>query len=453
MIGSDRARPRRAGGRSPGCPDRRGSERSGWSRSSGPASLTPVVWPRLPASGAGPSRESRPRGADLPTVHGRRRPARRRRRRPQPRADHRLRARAARGASTSTGAACACSCPTPRAAAHCRCCSTPCTARCTVAPRRTTVLVALGTHAPMSPGGAGRPRRLHAGRARPRGRASSCATTSGATPPRSSSLGTIGAARIDELSGGLLHEAVDVRINRAVVEHDVTLVVGPVFPHEVVGFSGGNKYLFPGVSGQEMIDLSHWLGALITSAEIIGTPGHHPGAGADRRGRGAGPGRPPRAVRGHPPGLGRPAARPPSASPATAWAAAAEVSARDPRALPRRPGRPGAVARPRALRRPVDRGQGLLQGRARRRRRRRGGPLRAAHPPGQRHAPGRSRPSATTAATTSWRSGTGSPTCPAATSRTPPTSGAPAATTPTPASPAGCGSRSPPASPRPTCAP
>jgi nickel-dependent lactate racemase len=61
-----------------------------------------------------------------------------------------------------------------------------------------------------------------------------------------------------------------------VVEHDVALVVGPVFPHEVVGFSGGNKYFFPGVAGQEIIDLSHWLGALITSAEIIGTRGTTP---------------------------------------------------------------------------------------------------------------------------------------------------------------------------------
>ena len=42
------------------------------------------------------------------------------------------------------------------------------------------------------------------------------------------------------------------------------------------GFSGGNKYLFPGVSGRELIDLSHWLGALITSAEIIGTRGITP---------------------------------------------------------------------------------------------------------------------------------------------------------------------------------
>jgi nickel-dependent lactate racemase len=89
-------------------------------------------------------------------------------------------------------------------------------------------------------------------------------------------LGTIPAARIEELSEGRLRDALPVRINRAVVEHDVVLIVGPVFPHEVVGFSGGNKYLFPGVSGRELIDVSHWLGALITSAEIIGTPGVTP---------------------------------------------------------------------------------------------------------------------------------------------------------------------------------
>jgi nickel-dependent lactate racemase len=49
-----------------------------------------------------------------------------------------------------------------------------------------------------------------------------------------------------------------------------------VFPHEVVGFSGGNKYFVPGIAGQEIIDFSHWLGALITSADIIGTRGITP---------------------------------------------------------------------------------------------------------------------------------------------------------------------------------
>jgi nickel-dependent lactate racemase len=95
-------------------------------------------------------------------------------------------------------------------------------------------------------------------------------------PSTFAELGTISPDRVAELSGGLLRVGVDVKINRAVVEHDVALVVGPVFPHEVVGFSGGNKYFFPGVAGQDIIDLSHWLGALITSAEIIGTRGITP---------------------------------------------------------------------------------------------------------------------------------------------------------------------------------
>src|SRR6185437_13728157 len=84
-------------------------------------------------------------------------------------------------------------------------------------------------------------------------------------------LGTVPAARIVELSEGRMDLEVPVLLNRAVVEHNFALVHGPVLPHEVVGISGGNKYFFPGVAGQEIIDVSHWIGALITSAEIIGT--------------------------------------------------------------------------------------------------------------------------------------------------------------------------------------
>lgn len=89
-------------------------------------------------------------------------------------------------------------------------------------------------------------------------------------------VGTVDAAEVHRLSGGRLAEDVPVRVNRAVLDHDALLVVGPVFPHEVVGFSGGDKYFFPGVSGPEMIDASHWLGALITSGVVIGTPGVTP---------------------------------------------------------------------------------------------------------------------------------------------------------------------------------
>jgi nickel-dependent lactate racemase len=55
-------------------------------------------------------------------------------------------------------------------------------------------------------------------------------------------------------------------------DYDQVLICGPVFPHEVIGFSGGNKYLFPGVSTGEMINQTHWLGALLGSYNLIGTP-------------------------------------------------------------------------------------------------------------------------------------------------------------------------------------
>ncbi|MGN6794494.1 MAG: lactate racemase domain-containing protein [Streptosporangiaceae bacterium] len=142
--------------------------------------------------------------------------------------------------------------------------------------RRLTVLVALGTHPAMSDHALA----AHLGHA-PGGldeRYPGMTAVNHAWWDGSafSEVGTIPAGRIAELSGGLLRHSVQVRINRAVMEHDVTLIVGPVFPHEVVGFSGGNKYLFPGVSGRELIDLSHWLGALITSAETIGVRGVTP---------------------------------------------------------------------------------------------------------------------------------------------------------------------------------
>ena len=90
------------------------------------------------------------------------------------------------------------------------------------------------------------------------------------------SCGVIPASEIAEISAGMLHQVVEVRVNKLVTEYDLIVICGPVFPHEVVGFSGGNKYFFPGIGGQEVIDLSHWLGALITCYEIIGTPGITP---------------------------------------------------------------------------------------------------------------------------------------------------------------------------------
>lgn len=90
-------------------------------------------------------------------------------------------------------------------------------------------------------------------------------------PAALADIGRLDADEIATLSGGRLHEAVTVQINRRVIESDLVIIAGPVFPHEVVGFSGGNKYFFPGVAGAEILHLFHWLGALITNYAINGT--------------------------------------------------------------------------------------------------------------------------------------------------------------------------------------
>lgn len=84
-------------------------------------------------------------------------------------------------------------------------------------------------------------------------------------------LGVIPAAELEELTEGRFAMDVPVKINRMALDYDHLIVCGPVFPHEVVGFSGGTKYFFPGISGPELINISHWLGAVITSYKIIGT--------------------------------------------------------------------------------------------------------------------------------------------------------------------------------------
>ncbi len=87
-------------------------------------------------------------------------------------------------------------------------------------------------------------------------------------------IGTISRDQVQQLAGDCWHPSlggdVPVKINRAALEYDHILILGPTFPHEVAGFSGGAKYLFPGISGAEMINVTHWLGALITVLDTIG---------------------------------------------------------------------------------------------------------------------------------------------------------------------------------------
>lgn len=83
-------------------------------------------------------------------------------------------------------------------------------------------------------------------------------------------IGEIDRETVQNISRGFLQEKIPVTINQRVLEAEQIITVGPVFPHEMVGFSGGYKYLFPGVSGPEIINVFHWLAALITNLKIIG---------------------------------------------------------------------------------------------------------------------------------------------------------------------------------------
>ncbi len=132
------------------------------------------------------------------------------------------------------------------------------------------VLIALGTHPPMSDAAINKRLGISAAERAGKYAATKLFNHHWDHPTQLVSIGTITEDEVAAISGNLMRERVDVTINKLVLDYDLLLIVGPTFPHEVVGFSGGNKYLFPGISGQEVLNMFHWLGALITNPAIIG---------------------------------------------------------------------------------------------------------------------------------------------------------------------------------------
>ena len=84
------------------------------------------------------------------------------------------------------------------------------------------------------------------------------------------SLGTLPGDEVADLTQGLFAQDIPVTINRKATEYDHILIVSPVVPHEAMGFAGGNKYLFPGIAGLELVEKFHWLAAVITNPVING---------------------------------------------------------------------------------------------------------------------------------------------------------------------------------------
>jgi nickel-dependent lactate racemase len=132
-------------------------------------------------------------------------------------------------------------------------------------------LIALGTHQPMDEAGLNRLFDLTAEERATRYAKVRIYNHQWDDPATFRQIGILSAAEIGEITGGLMSMDVPVTVNKILFDYDQVIVCGPTFPHEVVGFSGGNKYFFPGVAGPEVINFSHWLGAVITNWKVIGT--------------------------------------------------------------------------------------------------------------------------------------------------------------------------------------
>lgn len=136
--------------------------------------------------------------------------------------------------------------------------------------RNLDVLIALGTHQPMSEAAICERLEMSENERREKYRKVRFFNHAWDNPDALKNIGSISADEISKLSGGLFAMDVPVLINKLVFEYDQIVIIGPVFPHEVVGFSGGNKYLFPGIGGPQILNFFHWLGAVVTNPMIIG---------------------------------------------------------------------------------------------------------------------------------------------------------------------------------------
>lgn len=139
---------------------------------------------------------------------------------------------------------------------------------CSIA--RLDYLVALGTHPPMSPAAIDRLVGVSAAERAKRYPNVHIFNHRWDDPAALRTVGVISGDEMTHLTDGMITSATPVQLNRHIFDYDQLIICGPVFPHEVAGFSGGAKYLIPGIAGAEIINVTHWLGALATSLETIG---------------------------------------------------------------------------------------------------------------------------------------------------------------------------------------
>lgn len=135
-------------------------------------------------------------------------------------------------------------------------------------------MVALGTHPALSPDSLNKLVGISAEERSTRYKHIGLLNHAWDDPAMLASIGVMHEDEIKSIAGKDWHSSlpsqVDIQINKLIHEYDHIIILGPTFPHEVVGFSGGAKYFFPGISGPDMVNATHWLGAL---ASVLGTIG------------------------------------------------------------------------------------------------------------------------------------------------------------------------------------
>lgn len=85
-------------------------------------------------------------------------------------------------------------------------------------------------------------------------------------------FGEVPSEFIQEVSDGKLDYSIPVAINRRIVNGDYELIisVGQVIPHEVIGIANGFKNILVGTGGVDMINKTHFLGAVDGMEKLMG---------------------------------------------------------------------------------------------------------------------------------------------------------------------------------------
>lgn len=85
-------------------------------------------------------------------------------------------------------------------------------------------------------------------------------------------LGDVPADLVHQVSEGKLDFSIKVELDRLIVEQkwDAIISVGQLVPHEVIGIANHNKNVFVGAGGSDLINKSHWLGAVYGIERIMG---------------------------------------------------------------------------------------------------------------------------------------------------------------------------------------